>query len=263
MPGELMEDQGVVPIGYGPLHWLHHQGAEKASGELVGGVLVAVVPEGPGIPGHELVAIGGSRGNGILGHTGDSILGVGDPDAVPVDCGGGRKMVDERHSQAVSLTDPELWTRDDPIERPGCLAAYLHWLSHQREAAQRLGARRCMQALYRDCCLPHRNRSAHVHRRRHALCPSPNSNGHEQQPGHQRRDRPDPEAYPSSWWLLRPPSQAHQVPGRHELEDRGCCIGYADRLWMPGVVTDREADRTRDEPQTDHGEVRSRANNGR
>src|SRR5262249_47487180 len=49
---------------------------------------------------------------------------------------------------------------------------------------------------------------------------------------------------------------------RHQLEDGGRCIGHTDRLRMPGVVTDGEADCTGEGPQGDHGEVPRRANNG-
>lgn len=170
-------------------------------------------------------------------------------------------MVDERHPQAVPLSDPELRARDDPIERPGRLAAYPRRLSHQREAAQRLVARRRMQVFHRDGCLPERNRSAHVDRRWHVLSPSLDSDDREQQPGHQRQGRPDPKAYPSSPGLPWPAGQADQVPGRQQLEGRGRCIGHTDRLWMPGVVTDRKAERARDGPEGEDGEVPGRTNN--
>jgi hypothetical protein len=81
---------------------------------------VGVVPKGARLFRAEAVGVALAGLDGVLGEAGNTVLGIGDIYAVPVDRNSRLDVfVDEDHLDQVALPSAQFWTGGFPVERPG------------------------------------------------------------------------------------------------------------------------------------------------
>ncbi|CAI8724211.1 hypothetical protein EMIT0P171_120040 [Pseudomonas sp. IT-P171] len=131
-----LEAQSLFVLETGRLAFFDDQWANQPATEFFAAVHVRVIPIAAGIRHAEFVIEVFTRQHRQLRHVGHAIHFQWQTDAMPVNGGRHRQVIDETHPQPFTLTNPQLGARRRWAERPGFGLVPGHQFDVQRRGDQ-------------------------------------------------------------------------------------------------------------------------------
>ena len=114
----VVEDKYEILVDFRRCRLLDNQNAMQSARDLLRRQLVWVIPECPGVGTTKPIVISFPRPHGLLCKPGDSIHGIGNAYAMPVNCSWLLQIIDQSNAQFVALANAQHGPRNSTVITP-------------------------------------------------------------------------------------------------------------------------------------------------